>query len=177
MISPRFRRLAQLLFTSEISEDDKATARRAVDMLDRAATGLGNWLETIESNLEHFNNYHGQDSALADIAPTYEEAIEKQKTRYEEVIALLKKAVDVLAKVQDVELEEIIGSLTQESQKFTELYNELTGLPVPIGSAGFIQKFKDTSKLIVDNNDPFFDIIERAEKYIKKNILGEQSLS
>ena len=68
-------------------------------------------------------------------------------------------------------------SYDKESEEFTEKYNELTNLPIKIGEEGFIQKFKDLSQEVLDNNESFFDVIQRIKDYMLKNILGEQSLT
>lgn len=175
--SARFYKIAQLLFTSQISDDEKKTAEEIVDVLEKNELDFQNWLDAIQKNLDLFNNYHGSEEGLVVISEKFEEIQKQQKEKYEKIITDIKKAIDLMGKMQDVEMQDMINNLTKVSEDFTELFNELNNLPVKIGEKGFAQKFKDASQVILDNNEPFLDILERIKNYIMKNVMGEQSLS
>lgn len=175
--SPRFKRLAQLLFTSDIGENEIATANKVVDIFNKAEIDFQNWIDSIENNLGVFNNYHGKETSLVIISEVFEQTMEKQKTKYERIIATIKQAIELSNKIQDVEMQDMITNLTKASEDFTEKYNQITDMQLKIGEAGFIQEFKDLSQQILNNNKPFFDVIERVKDYVLKNILGEQQLS
>lgn len=175
--SERFRRLAQLLFTSDISDEEQALAQKVIDIFDKAEINLQDWVDSIENNLDVFKNYHGKESSLVVISQVFEETKEKQKKRYEGIITTIKQAIEMLDKIQDVEMQDMVSNLTKASEEFTSMYNELTDMQLKIGEQGFIQEFKDLSQKLLDNNEPFFDVISRVRDYMMKNILGEQSLS
>jgi hypothetical protein len=175
--SARFKKLAQLLFTSEIDDEELSTAKKVVDILDKVKVDLERWVETIESNLEVFNDYHGSETAIVSWTEQYDKVNETQKKKYELIVKTIKQVIEIMDKIQDVEMQDMIINLTNASEEFTTIYNELTDLPVKIGEEGFIQKFKDASKKVLDNNEPFVEVIQRVRDYIMKNILGEQSLS
>jgi len=175
--SARFIRLAQLLFTSDISDDEIAVAKKVIDMFDKAEMDLQDWVDSIENNLEVFKNYHGKETSLVIISETFEETIARQKQKYERIIASIKQAIELLNNIQDVEMQDMVTNLTKASEEFTTLYNELTDMQLKIGEPGFIQEFKDISQKILDGNQPLFDVISRVRDYMLKNILGEQSLS
>lgn len=175
--SQRFLRIAQLLFTSNISEEETSRARKVIDTFDKAELDLQDWVDSFEKNLNVFKNYHGKESSLVVISEVFEEIMEKQKQKYERIIGTVKQAIEQLNKIQDVEMQDMVSNLTKASEDFTELYNQVTDMQLKIGEPGFIQEFKDLSQRILDNNEPFFDVISRVKDYMKKNILGEQSLS
>lgn len=175
--SKRFLRLAQLLFTSEISKEESGLAKKVIDLFDKAELSLQDWVDSIEKNLDIFKNYHGKETSLVVISEKYEETIEKQKQKYESIISTVKQAIQFLNKIQDVEMQDMVTNLTKASEEFSEMYNELTDMQIKIGEVGFIQEFKDISQRLLDNNEPLFDVITRINDYMKKNILGEQSLS
>lgn len=175
--SKRFQRIAQLLFTSDISDDETAIAKKVIEIFDKAELDLKSWIDAIESNLDMFNNYHGKETSLVVISEKFEEMKEKQKQKYEAIISTIKQAVEMLNKIQDVEMQDMISNLTKASEEFTEMYNEMADMQIKIGEVGFIQEFKDLSQKILDNNEPFFDVISRVRDYMQKNILGEQSLT
>lgn len=175
--SKRFQRLAQLLFTSDITEDEIGIAKNVIDIFDKAEMGLKDWVDSIEKNLDVFKNYHGKETSLVVISERFEETIERQKQKYERVIAMLKQAIEFLNKIQDVEMQDMVSNLTKTSEDFTSLYNEMTDMQIKIGEVGFMQAFKDISQKLLDNNEPLFDVISRVRDYMQKNILGEQSLS
>lgn len=175
--SNRFRRIAQLLFTSDISDEEMSIAQKSIDMFEKAETTLQDWLDSVEKNLQVFKNYHGKETSLVVISEVFEETMEKQKKKYEGIISSIKQAIELLNKIQDVEMQDMITNLTKTSEEFTELYNELTDMQLKIGEAGFIQEFKDISQRIIDENESFFDVLSRIKDYMLKNILGEQQLS
>ena len=175
--SKRFIRLAQLLFTSEISSEEHQHAKQIVDILDKAIDEFSEWLETLERNLEVLNNYHGNESSLVVISETFDNVMEKQKERYEKIIQQIKQAIELVGEIEDVELQDMITNVTNTSEEYTELYNQLTNMPVKIGEQGFIQKFKDLSQKLLDGNEPFFDVLEGMRDYLMKNVLSEQSLT
>lgn len=175
--SNRFLRISQLLFTSEVSEEDTAIATKIVDMLEKIENDLQSWSDTVENNLGVFNNYHGKEKALVVISDQFENTKQKQKEKYERIIDLIKKSIELIDKVQDVEMQDMITNLTKVSEEYTEKYNALTDLPFKIGEAGFIQEFKDASQTLIDGIEPFFDVVNRIKDYIMKHMLGEQALS
>jgi len=175
--SKRFIRIAQLLFSTEITQEEKNIASEVVDMLDKSITELQDWLETVENNLNVFNKYKGSDKSLVVIAEQYEETQAKQKSRYEKILMTIKEAIDLITKIQDIEMREMITNLTKSSEAFTKVYNELTDLPIGIGEDGFLEAFKTTSQKVIDSNQPFIDVLTRIKDYIMKNVLGEQSLT
>jgi hypothetical protein len=194
--SQRFRRIAQLLFTSDISDDENALAQKIVDIFDKAELDFQDWVDSIENNLEVFKNYHGKENSLVVISEVFEETMAKQKEKYEKIIggvapepedsaggqqavagSGIKQAIELLNKIQDVEMQDMVTNLTKASEEFTEMYNELTDMQLKIGEPGFIQEFKDLSQKLLDNNEPFFDVLSRIRDYMMKNILGEQALS
>lgn len=175
--SQRFRRIAQLLFTSNISEEEQSLAQKIIDIFDKAEIDFQDWVDSVENNLDVFKNYHGKETSLVVISQAYEETIQKQKEKYERVIVAIKQAIEKLNDIQDVEMQDMVSNLTKTSEEFTEMYNELTDMQLKIGEQGFIQEFKDLSQKLIDNNEPFFDVISRVKDYMMKNILGEQSLS
>lgn len=175
--SKRFYRIAQLLFTSDISDEESSIAQKVIDIFDKAETDFQDWVDSIESNLEVFNNYHGKESALVRISHTFENTIKKQKEKYERMIIAIKQAIEMLDNIKDVEMQDMVSNLTKTSEEFTERYNELTDMQLKIGEQGFIQEFKDLSQKLLDGNEPFFDVLARIKDYMMKHILGEQSLS
>lgn len=175
--SKRFQRIAQLLFTSDISEDEAAIAKKTIDIFDKAELDLQDWVDSIENNLDVFKNYHGKETSLVIISETFEKTIAKQKQKYERIIASIKQAIELLNKIQDVEMQDMVTNITKSTEEFTQLYNELTDMQLKIGEPGFIREFKDISQRILDNNEPLFDVISRVRDYMMKNILGEQALS
>lgn len=175
--SNRFRRIAQLLFTSDISEEEHAHAENIIKMFEKAESDLQSWVDGIENNLNVFKDYHGKETSLVVISEVFEKTMEKQKQKYEEVIKIIKKAIDMTADIQDIEMQDMMTNLTKTSEEYTELYNELSNLPIKIGEDGFIQKFKDISQRLLDGNQSFFDVLQRIKDYMMKNILGEQSLT
>lgn len=175
--STRFIRLAQLLFTSQIPEDERAQAKQLVEHFKKSETDLQSWVDTIENNLNVFENYHGNETALVIIAEKFEETMEKQKQHYEKIINELKKIIEALGEIKDVEIQEMIINITSASEEFSEIFNELIDLPVSIGETGFIQKFKDASKQIISKSESFLEVIQRVRDYIMKNVLHEFSLS
>jgi len=193
--SKRFQKIAQLLFTSDISDDEANLAQNIVDIFDKIELDLKDWTDSIENNLEVFKNYHGKEVSLVVISEAFEETMLKQKEKYERIIGGIepqtqqqansdqqlvggiKQAIELLSKIQDVEMQDMISGLTEASEEFTEIYNELTDMQLKIGEPGFVQEFKDISQKILDNNDPLFDILDHIKNYMMKNILGKQSLS
>lgn len=175
--SARFIRLAQLLFTSDISKSEISIAQKVIDIFDKAEIDFQDWVESIEKNLDVFKNYHGKEKSLVVISEIFEKTIEKQKQKYERIISSIKQGIELLNDIQDVEMQDMITNLTKASEEFTELYNELTDMQLKIGEAGFIQEFKDVSQKIIDGNESLFDVISRVKDYMLKNILGEQQLS
>lgn len=175
--SKRFVRISQLLFTSQISPEEQAIAQKVIDIFNKAELSLQSWIDSIESNLEVFKNYHGKEKSLVVISESFDSTMEKLKQKYERLVASIKEAIDLLGDIQDVEMQDMISNLTKASEEFTELFNELTGMQLKIGETGFIQEFKDLSQKILDGNEPFFDVLSRVKDYMQKNIMGEQSLS
>jgi hypothetical protein len=175
--SNRFYKLAQILFTNEINKQEKDAAQKSIELLDKIELDLQAWLDTIEKNLEVFNNYHGAENALVAIAEKFEKVETEQKQKYERVIVDIKEMIELVNKIQDVEMQNMVVNLTKASEEFTELYNELTDMSLKIGEEGFIQKFKDESQKILDNNEGFFDILKHLKDYMQKNIMGEHALS
>lgn len=175
--SERFRRIAQLLFTSDISDEEVNLAQKVVDLFDKAELDLQDWINAVEKNLDVFKEYHGKETSLVVISEIFEETMKRQKEKYERIIQMIKQAIELLNEIQDVEMQDMVSNLTKASEEFTTLYNELTDMQLKIGEAGFIQEFKDISQKLVDNIDPFFDVVSRVRDYMMKNILGEQSLS
>lgn len=175
--SKRFLRIAQLLFTSDISDEESSIAQKVVEIFDKAELDLQSWIDAVENNLNVFKNYHGKETSLVVMAEKFEEMKEDQKVKYERIIATIKQAIELLNKIQDVEMQDMVSNLTKASEEFTEQYNEMADMPVKIGEVGFIQQFKDLSQKLLDNNEPFFDVISRIRDYMQKNILGEQSLT
>ena len=175
--SNRFRRIAQLLFTSDISDEETAVAQKVIDIFVKAELALQDWVDSLEKNLEVFKNYHGKESSLVVISEVFEETMARQKQKFEGIIASLKQAIEMLNNIKDVEMQDMVTNLTKASEEFSELYNELTDMQLKIGEPGFIQEFKDISQKLLDGNEPLFDVISRVKDYMMKNILGEQSLS
>jgi len=175
--SKRFLRIAQLLFTSDISDEETAIANKVVGIFDKAELDLKSWIDAIENNLDIFKNYHGKETTLVRISKEFEAMKEEQKEKYERIIATIKQAIEILNKIQDVEMQDMVSNLTKASEEFTEMYNEMADMQLKIGEVGFIQQFKDLSQKLIDNNKPFFDVISRIRDYMQKNILGEQSLT
>ena len=175
--SKRFRRIAQLLFTSDISDDEIAVANKVIEIFDKSELDLQDWVDSIENNLDVFKNYHGKESSLVVISQAFEDTMQKQKEKYERMIITIKQAIEMLNNIQDVEMQDMVSNLTKASEEFTSMYNELTDMQLKIGEPGFIQEFKDISQKLLDNNEPFFDVISRIRDYMMKHIIGEQSLS
>lgn len=175
--SARFLRLAQLLFTNEIPKKDSKAAAEAIDAFKKAEIDLQSWLDNIEKNLNVFDNYHGPEKALVIISEKFDDITKKQKEKYERVINSIKKAIDMVMDIQDVEMQDMITNLTKLSEDFSEIFNELNDSALKIGEAGFIEQFKNGSQKIIDNSESFFDVLTRVKDYMEKNILGQQSLS
>lgn len=175
--SKRFKRLAQLLFTSEISDEEKSVGRQIADMFDKIEIDLKKWIDTIENNMNVFRNFHGGEKSLVNISQRFEEVQKKQKENYERIIQSIKQGIELINTIQDVEMQEMVANLGAASEEFTEMYNEITDMQLKIGEDGFIQQFKDASQKIVDNNKFFFDVLERIQDYVMKNVLDEQALS
>lgn len=173
----RFNRIAQLLFTSDISEEELSIAKKAIDIFERAESDFQDWVNSIEKNLDVFKNYHGKEKSLVVISEVFEDTMEKQKQKYERVITSIKQGIELLNNIQDVEMQDMITNVTKASEEFTEIYNEMTDMQLKIGEAGFIQEFKDISQKIIDGYEPLLDVIARIRDYMLKNILGEQQLS
>lgn len=175
--SSRFLKIAQLLFSGQIDEDEINTAKKAIDMFNKAEIDFNDWLETIQKNLDVFNNYHGKETSLVIISEAFEDTMKKQKEKYEKIILSIKQAIEILDKIQDVEMQDMITNFAKTTEGFTSKYNELTDMTSKIGDEGFIQVFKDNSQKIIDGSDSFFDVLGRVKDYMIKNILDEQSLS
>lgn len=175
--STRFYKIARLLFTSEISEEEKAIAQKIIKTFETAERDLEAWADSVEKNLEVFNNYHEPESQLVVITEKFEEVQEKLKQKYERMIQKLKEGIELLNKIQDVEIQEMISGVMMASEEYTELYNKLTDMPYKIGEVGFIREFKEISQKLVDNNQPFFDAIQHIKDYLLKNVLDRQALS
>lgn len=175
--SQRFVRLAQLLFTHEVSEEEHNTAKQIVDLLDKTIDEFAAWEESLEKNLEVFNNYHGSENALVIISEKFDNTINKQKERYEHIVKMIKDVIGLVGEIEDVEMQEMVGNITSTSEKYTELYNEMADMGLKPGEPGFIQKFKDLSQKLIDGNAPFFDVLEGIRDYVMTNVLGEQSLT
>jgi uncharacterized protein YjgD (DUF1641 family) len=178
-MSDRFEKIAQLLFTSKISDEEHNTAEKVVDILDKAKVDLERWLETIENNLEVLSDpkFATDENSLVMMTEKYEDVNKTQKEKYERILQSIKQAIDIMGTIQDVEIQDMIVNFTKASEEFTTIYNELTDLPTKIGEEGFIKKFKDASSKILANDEPFLEVIQRVRDYIMKNIMGEQSLS
>lgn len=175
--SKRFYKIAQLLFTTEVSDEEKNAARKVSDELNKIDLDLKSWIETMSKNLEVFNNYHDNEKSLVVISEKFEQTQQKQKQNYERIINDLKKTIESMGTFHDVEMQDMVVNLTKTSEEFTKLYNEINNLPNKIGEVGFIQSFKDASQKLIDSDEALFDVIERVKDYIMKNVLGEQSLS
>ncbi len=175
--SNRFYKIARLLFTSEISEEEKAIALKVIKTFEDAEISLQAWIDSIEKNFETLKGYHEPESSLVVITEKFNEVQQKLKEKYEQVIATLKEGIELLSKIQDVELQEMVSSVMVASEEYSELYNKLTDLPFKIGETGFIQEFKDISQKLIDNNEPFFDAVQHVKDYLMKNVLDRQALS
>lgn len=175
--SYRFKKIAQLLFTSDINDNELSVAQKSIDVFDKVETDLTNWIDSIKKNLAVFTKYHGKETSLVTISEVFEETLEKQKQKYERMIAGIKQGIELLNNIQDVEMQDMVTNLTKASEEYSETYNELIDMTIKIGEAGFIQEFKDVSQKIVNGNKPLFEIIDRIKNYMVKNIMGEQRLS
>lgn len=177
MKSKRFIRISQLLFTSDISDKEIDTTQKIIDIFEKAEISFRDWVDSIKTNLNVFNNYHGKETSLVIISEVFEETKKKQKQKYERIITSIKHGIELLNKVQDVEMQDMVTNLTKTSEEFTKLYNELIDMQLKIGEPGFIQEFKDMSQKILDNHESLIDVLNRIKTYMLKNILGEQQLS
>jgi bacterioferritin len=62
--SERFEKLAQLLFTSDVSEEDYNTAKKVLGQLSAAESDLQDWIDTIQSNLDLLSRFQGPEKSL-----------------------------------------------------------------------------------------------------------------
>ncbi len=176
--SNRFLKISQLLFTSDISDQEKEVAQQVVDMLDKIHVDLERWIEGIVKNLDIIGAVpQDKEAGLVGWTENYEKMVERQKEKYEKMIQAIKQSIEIMNGIQDIEMQDMVTNLTKASESFTEIYNELADLPIKIGEEGFVQKFKDASKNIIDNDKPFLEVIQRIRDYIMKNIIGARALS
>lgn len=178
--SKRFTRLAQLLFTSVVSDEEKQYAKKAVDAFIKLSAEFGHWLDTIENNLNvlaHYKEQHGDEKALVVAAEKFADIQEKQKENYERIINDLKRAIEYTDNFKDIEMQEIAVNLTRASEEFTKVYNELIDLPQKIGEDAFLDSFISGSQKLLAGKEGLVDMLERVRVYIQKNVLDEQSLS
>jgi hypothetical protein len=175
--SQRFLRLAQILFTSKIPDEEKQIAKQIITGLNKIQISFNEWIKTIENNLDVFNNYHGKETSLIVISETFNATIEKQKNKYEKIMESLKQAIELMGNIQDIKLEKMITNITSTSEELTELYNKLTDMEIKIGEVGFVQEFKTNSEVIINYNITFVEVIDTLKEHILENILGKQSLS
>lgn len=179
--SKRFIKISQLLFTSDISDNEISIAKQVINTFEKAENDLHSWLESIENNLNVFKEYdknnQGNESKLVGISEVFQSTIEKQKQKYEKVINSIRQAIESVGSIQDIEMKDMITNLTKASEDFTELYNELIDLPIKIGENGFLEQFINISQDLKNNNESFFDVIQHIKEYMLTNIVGEQKLT
>lgn len=186
----RFRKLAITLFTSDISDEEMEAAKKLVDALEKVSKDFSHWVEKIEENFEKVNDYHGKASAIRSARQYFAKVMDDQKEKFEHIRGDLSKILDDkkqtdnqqddehlnIDEIKDLKMMEDISSISQESEKFTEIYNKFYDTMDIFGEKNFLEEYKTMAQKVVEASDSFKEIMDTIADRIKKDILGKQSI-
>ena len=173
----RLKRLALMLFTSEISKEEKQAALGVVNDLDAAISDIEKLISKIQKNIDLFATYTGKPESLLSIKSNFEKSIDKHKDSYEQILYKIRTAFKNMDSFKDIKLQDDVLLTAQEGEIFTDLFNEYLEISRTIGKPEFLEEFKNKCNEIIQRSQNFSDVIQSCVKHINKNILEKQPIS
>lgn len=178
--SNRFTKLAITLFSGEITEVETEVAKKFVSALTKIIKDLNNWVEKVQENLNKVSDYQGDPKQLKVARSYFDTKMKEQKEKYEAIREELSKLIDEknnsevdINEIKDLKMIEDIGSITKESEKFTDIYNLFYETLDLIGESQFLDEYKSKAQAVIDAKESFAEILESVSDRVKRDILGK----